>query len=151
VLWPPATGAESRPRNDRSLVLRVGLAGHRVLLAGDLGSAAERDLLESGAAVRGDLLVLPHHGSRGSSSPALLSAVGAAIALVSAPCSSRAHLPAAETLERATRRGMQLGWTGRDGAILVALRRDSPAMLSRWATLPKCAGRSPGDPSRGVP
>ena len=78
-LWPPKS-ARLASRNDASLVLRVELAGKRVLLTGDIGISAERGLLAAGADLRADVLMLAHHGSRGSSSPEFLEAVGAEVA-----------------------------------------------------------------------
>jgi competence protein ComEC len=121
-LWPPP-GATGGARNERSLVLRVEVGRRRVLLAGDIGRSAESALLRAGADVGADVLVLPHHGSRGSSSEAFLAAVDASVAVVSTPCWSRFGMPHAETRQRVRRAGLPLWWTGRDGAVLVALGR----------------------------
>jgi competence protein ComEC len=114
-LWPApgATGSQ----NERSLALRVEVGARSVLLLGDLG-AAERALLEDPASLRADVLVLPHHGSRRSSSRALLQAAGAPVRVVSAPCVGR--LPHPDALRRARESG-SLWWTGRDGAVRVGL------------------------------
>jgi competence protein ComEC len=122
-LWPPREGAVStRDRsNDRSLVLHVALAGVRVLLPGDLEAAGEGALLASGADLAAELLKLPHHGSRTSSSPEFLAAVGARWAVASAPRAGRFGMPHAEVLARLEADGVGLAWTGRDGAVLVGL------------------------------
>lgn len=138
-LWPPAIGRspEELPalatRNDRSLVLLVELAGQRVLLTGDIGRTAEKALLEhaqsTGEDVGADVLKIAHHGSRGSSSTPFLTAIGADVAIVSAPCVSRAGLPTREALSRARRAGLAVWWTGRDGAVLVSLSEDGPVRV----------------------
>ena len=84
------------------------------------GQPAERALLESGADLRSDILKVGHHGSRASASSDFLSAVGASVALVSAPC-GRQSLPSAETMDRLKAAGDAVWWTGRDGALFVAL------------------------------
>jgi competence protein ComEC len=119
-LWPPA-GELPLSQNDRSLVLRVAVAGRRVLLPGDLESAGEAALLASGADLRADVLKLPHHGSRSSSGTAFLAAVGAGLAVASAPCAGRFGMPHAEVLARARAAALSLWWTGRDGAVSVQL------------------------------
>jgi competence protein ComEC len=121
-LWPPA---DARPgsRNDRSLVVRIDVAGQRVLLPGDIEAGAEAELVASGADLRADVLALPHHGSRSSSSVAFLAAVGAGVALVSAPCGGRYAMPHPDVVARARARGMSLWWTGPDGALIVGLSR----------------------------
>jgi competence protein ComEC len=127
-LWPPAGATGSS--NERSLALRIEAGAQRLLLLGDLGRAEAELLARSGAELRAEVLVLPHHGSRGSSSTALLRAVSPQVAIVSAPCRGRLPHPAA--LERARAAGASLWWTGRDGAIRVALG-DRLAVLP-WAS-----------------
>ena len=62
VLHPPPVGPEGN-ENARSLVLLVRHAGHTVLLTGDLeGPGLARVLMLP--AVRADVLMAPHHGSR---------------------------------------------------------------------------------------
>src|SRR5262249_30306879 len=64
--------------NDASLVLRVGFGGRGILFAGDLEADGEGELAgrrEVGQPVAADLLKVPHHGSRTSSSPELIDAV----------------------------------------------------------------------------
>lgn len=84
VLHPGATMGDV-PRvkdNDRSCVLRVAAAGGSVLLAGDIEAAGERELLDrSGGKVMSDVVLVPHHGSRSSSSPRFVRRVGAAHAI----------------------------------------------------------------------
>ena len=138
-LWP-ASEAGAASRNDRSLTLRVHVAGRTVLLPGDLEAAAERRLLDSGATLHADVLKLAHHGSRTSSSAAWLAAVDGAVAVASAPHFGRFGMPHAEVVARVRAAGYALWWTGRDGAVLVGLgpilhvwgwRRATPARWSR--------------------
>ncbi len=119
-LWPPPV-AERRSRNDRSLVVRIELAGHSVLFPGDLEASAEFDLVSSGADLASEIIALSHHGSRTSSTELFLEAVGAKVAIASAPCGGRFGMPHAEVIERATAEGPSVWWTGRDGAVMVGL------------------------------
>ncbi|NRA00709.1 MAG: DNA internalization-related competence protein ComEC/Rec2 [Myxococcales bacterium] len=118
-VWPPPL-RRSANRNDRSLVVRVEVAGLRLLAPGDIESRAEQRLIDSGADLSSDVLLLPHHGSRTSSSASLLAAVGAQVAIVSAPCRGRFGMPHPEVLERARAAGLAVWWTGRDGAVVVS-------------------------------
>jgi competence protein ComEC len=119
-LWPQrdSTGTS---RNDRSLVVRVAVAGRRVLLPGDLEAEGEAALLAANAELGAEVLKLPHHGSRTSSTPAFLAAVGASIAISSAPCEGRFGMPHPEVVRRARDEGAALWWTGRDGAVRIGL------------------------------
>jgi competence protein ComEC len=119
-LWPPP-GTAGASRNDRSLVLRVETHGARVLLPGDIDARTERTLVAAGADLRADVLALPHHGSDTSSSRVFLRAVEASVAIASAPCQGRFGMPHPGVLERAREAGLPVWWTGRDGAVLVAL------------------------------
>jgi competence protein ComEC len=66
VLWPP-DGLDGWRPNDRSLVLRLTVAGHTILLPGDIERAAMNALLESAEdgrlSLSSDVLIAPHHGS----------------------------------------------------------------------------------------
>jgi competence protein ComEC len=68
------------------------------------------------------VLVLPHHGSRSSSSAEFLDAVKATVAIASAPCDGRFGMPHREVIDRAKAADLSVWWTGRDGAVLVGLR-----------------------------
>jgi competence protein ComEC len=138
VLWPPRVGTEHWSANDRSLVLRVSLAaggGRRVLLTGDVEARAEAALVAGSASLAAEVLKLPHHGSRSSSTSALLSRVGAEIAVASAPRHGRLPLPHPAVLARVEAEGARVLWTGRDGAVLVAL--DAQARVRCFAVDPR--------------
>lgn len=67
VLWPPSDLPSEVSTNDTSLVLRMSVAGRRLLLTGDIERLAIRRLLadhESGRIdLSADVLVAPHHGA----------------------------------------------------------------------------------------
>jgi competence protein ComEC len=135
-LWPPVSSPVGS-RNDRSLVVRVEVGARRILLPGDLEASGEAELIASGADLRADLLKLAHHGSRGSSSLAFLEAVGAPLAVASAPCAGRFSMPHPDVLARSRAQGMTVWWTGRDGAVLVGLG-DPPAARGTGARRRHC-------------
>lgn len=140
-LWPPRCertpgrpGCRGSGRNDRSLVVRIDAASTRILFPGDLERAGEFALLESEADVRADVLRVPHHGSRSSSSREFLEAVSPALALASAPCLGRFEMPAPEVAMRLRTVGAALSWTGPSGALVVGL---GPAReLRPWRAAP---------------
>jgi competence protein ComEC len=142
-LWPPPGGG-SVARNDGSLVVRIEVAGRRVLLPGDLEAAGEAALVASGADLRADVVTLPHHGSRSSSTALFLQAVAPAIAVASAPCRGRFEMPHTEVLERAHAADASVWWTGRDGAVLVGLGNP----LVAWGHAPPRSDRCRAPPPR---
>lgn len=124
ALLHPAPGdyRTARRGNDLSCVLRVSAAGHSALLTADIERAAEAQLVARDArALRAELLLVPHHGSRSSSSPAFLSAVAPRWAVVTAGYRNRFHHPAEEVLERYRASGAALLRTDLDGAVQVRL------------------------------
>ncbi|MBI5233216.1 MAG: DNA internalization-related competence protein ComEC/Rec2 [Deltaproteobacteria bacterium] len=103
--------------NDNSLVLRVAYGEREFLFTGDIGSRAESALV--GKDIGSDVLKVPHHGSKGSSSPDFLRAVGASVAVVSAGTGNIFGLPHPDTLERFSSAGTRLFRTDTDGAVTI--------------------------------
>jgi competence protein ComEC len=113
--------------NDASLVLRLGFAGRAVLFPGDLEADGEGELVGRtalGQAVAADVVKVPHHGSRTSSSDELIDTVRPTLAVISLGWRNRFHFPAAEVLRRYSERGARVLRTDRDGAITVTIRPD---------------------------
>ena len=61
--------------NDTSIVLRIDYGATSFLLTGDMEADAERDLVNSGANLKVDVLQVGHHGSSTSTSYVFLNAV----------------------------------------------------------------------------
>ena len=60
--------AEKRKSNNLSCVLRIDAGGRRMLLTSDIEARDEAALLQrDAAALKADVLLVPHHGSRTSS------------------------------------------------------------------------------------
>jgi competence protein ComEC len=132
VLWPPPGILSPQDgcltsSNDGGLVMAVRYAGRQVLLTADIGREVERLLVRRmGDALRTDVLKIPHHGSRSSSSRVFLQAVQPAMAVLSAsrPKGGRRRVrmpPHAEVLKRYRDLGVPVWFTGRDGAIQVEI------------------------------
>ncbi|HTA18331.1 MAG TPA: ComEC/Rec2 family competence protein [Polyangia bacterium] len=113
--------------NDASLVLRLSFAGRAVLFAGDLEADGEGELVGRravGQDVAADVLKVPHHGSRTSSSAELIDAVRPTLAVMSLGWRNRFHFPAAEVVARYAARGADVLRTDRDGAVTITIARD---------------------------
>ena len=105
--------------NALSCVLRIGAAGGgtpAALLVGDIEALQEQALLERGANLKADLLLVPHHGSKTSSSPGFLDAVQPRTALVQAGYRNRFGHPADEVLQRYRARGIGVVQSAHCGA-----------------------------------
>lgn len=85
-LHPGQESGAQEDDNARSCVLRVSAAqdgGAAILLTGDIGAPQEAQLVRAApAALRAEVLVVPHHGSATSSSAAFLRAVQPDVAVV---------------------------------------------------------------------
>jgi competence protein ComEC len=118
VLHPAAPlSEEGRADNDLSMVLRIKLDEFSVLLAADIGAAAEEAVVKAVPDVAGLVLKVPHHGSRTSSSPLFLKTVGPKIAVISVGSGNRYGLPDEDVLARYENAGIRLFRTDRDGAV----------------------------------
>ena len=105
--------------NAMSCVLRVSGGSRSALLTGDIEKEQEAALLAAvPAALRSDLLIVPHHGSKTSSTGAFLDAVQPKVAVVQAGYRNRFGHPAAEVLTRLRERGIRIATTPDCGAWL---------------------------------
>ena len=77
----------------------VGIGARRVLIPGDIEAAGEDWLVRTGTDITADVLVVPHHGSRSSSSQPFLAAVRPAVTVIPVGRNPYGH-PHEEVLER---------------------------------------------------
>jgi len=107
--------------NDASCVLQVSAGSHRLLLTGDIERAAEAELLRSGRLQDVDVVIVPHHGSRTSSSPSFVRALHPDLAIISAGFGNRWGLPHVEVAGRWRASGAEVLTTAASGAISLRL------------------------------
>jgi competence protein ComEC len=104
VLAPCPGFDEGYGANDNSFVVRLRHGRRSFLFTGDVEQAAEQALVARyGARLRSDVLKVPHHGSRTSSTDALLRAVSPWLAVVSAGRGNRFGHPHADVIARLAR------------------------------------------------
>ncbi|MEO5795405.1 MAG: DNA internalization-related competence protein ComEC/Rec2 [Rhodoferax sp.] len=109
VLHPLATDyAVAQKPNALSCVLRISNGMHTALLVADIEQPQEASLVAKNVALKADVLLVPHHGSKTSSSPAFLDAVRPRFALVQAGYRNRFGHPAPSVLQRYEERGIQV-------------------------------------------
>jgi competence protein ComEC len=87
----------------------------------------ERLVARHGGALRSAVLKAGHHGSRTSSSEALLEAVRPELAVVSSGARNEYGHPSPEVVERLERRGAEVARTDREGTVVVRAGADG-----RW-------------------
>jgi competence protein ComEC len=104
--------------NNRSCVLRIEGGGGRVLITGDIELAAERQLLQRAPGLlTAEVLLVPHHGSKTSSSPEFVRQVAPHHAVFTVGYRNRFGHPRAEVLERYRAAGSSLLRTDESGAL----------------------------------
>ena len=121
VLHPPPPDWErQRVRNDDSLVLEIRYRDVALLLTGDAGAEVEHAIapMLTRAPIR--ILKVGHHGSRTSTSRALVDAWQPQIAVISCGRGNRFGHPAPDVLNRLDAAGVRIYRTDRDGQITIA-------------------------------
>ena len=117
VLHPLASDYDIQNKsNSLSCVLRISNGAQTALLTGDIEAAQEARLVADAAPLRADVLLVPHHGSKTSSSAAFLDAVQPRFALIQAGYRNRYGHPAEPVLLRYAQRHIRVFDSPRCGA-----------------------------------
>lgn len=119
-VWP-STGCEGvRGHNGRSLVVELDYGMRSILLTGDINRTREQCLLKEGLGPV-DVLVVPHHGSKTSSSSEFVGQIRPEIAIVPVGWRNSLKLPNPQVLERYRNAGSNLLRTDLDGTVCVEI------------------------------
>ncbi len=141
ILYPRSTllrGTRS-DLNSNSVVIRLDHKDICFLFTGDAEDPTERDLLNRGLD-ECEVLKVAHHGSKHSTSDALLRAVKPKYAAISAGAGNRYGHPAPETLSRLERAGVEVHRTDLQGTItFISSGRSISIRSQRDATAPNVA------------
>ncbi len=119
VAAPPGLDA-----NNASLVVRVEYGRRAVLLTGDIGIDGEAELVARagiGLPLASDVIKVPHHGSRTSSSEELLAAVNPTLAVASVGKHNTFRLPNPSVLSRYAGRAVAVHRTDQEGAVTLTI------------------------------
>ena len=106
--------------NNSSCVIKVSGGGSTLLLTGDIEALTELSMLRQyGKQLQSTVLLVPHHGSRTSSSDAFITAVSPQYAIISAGKYNRYHLPAQSVITRYLQHQVKVYSTANSGAIVI--------------------------------
>ncbi|MDK1023754.1 MAG: DNA internalization-related competence protein ComEC/Rec2 [Gammaproteobacteria bacterium] len=117
--------------NNRSCVLLISVGQSRILLPGDIEKEVEKELVASGIS-NVELLVVPHHGSRTSSTPLFLNTLQPGYAIVSAGYMNRFQHPDDLVVNRYLHRGVRLLNTATEGEIDIKITPSEPLKISSY-------------------
>ena len=92
-------------KNDDSLVIKLTYREVDILFTGDIGKKAEDRLIASGMDLRSEILKVPHHGSRTSSTAPFIDAVQPQYAIFSLGQNSLFQFPHSDVVARYRERG----------------------------------------------
>jgi len=124
VLWPVAsTNPNSSSGNNDSVVLRVQFGDRSILLTGDIEAPAEEAILTAVGGrrenLKTDIVKVPHHGSKSSSTPSFIMITDPSHAVISVGQTSVFGHPNPAVVERWKAAGSQVLTTGNSGTITV--------------------------------
>jgi competence protein ComEC len=108
--------------NNNSCVIRVNAGNESILLTGDIESEAEARLIDAyGELLESDVLIVPHHGSKTSSTLDFLDAVQPELALMSAGYRNQYGFPHRRVVKHYQSKNIQLINTAQSGAISLVI------------------------------
>ncbi|MBA3582376.1 MAG: DNA internalization-related competence protein ComEC/Rec2 [Gammaproteobacteria bacterium] len=129
ILWPEG---EQYVGNNQSCVLKVSVGTQAILLTGDIEAPAEEALLSAATDVRATIIVVPHHGSRSSSTPEFVKAVQAELAVATTGYRNRYRFPREEVMQRYSDNGAVWLNTATVGAVGILLDAAHWQLQYRW-------------------
>lgn len=111
---------EDRDLNNNSLVLKITYNGISFLFPGDIETQSEEKLVSNaGSTLDSDILLVPHHGSRNSSTTLFLKAISPEICVISSGKGNRFGFPHKETIKRLRETGCRIIWIDEVGTVQV--------------------------------
>lgn len=127
ILNPPRHSVDPDNANSRSIVVRIATPEMSVLFTGDADEAAETAMVDILSPT--DVIKVPHHGSRTSSSEASLKQIRPAVAVVSIGRYNSFGHPAPEVMARYSEIGSRIYRTDRDGALRLIAEKQADRRL----------------------
>lgn len=113
-----------KDKNNTSCILQVSTAAGRVLFTGDIEKLAEDYLVRTyGTKLAADYLIVPHHGSKTSSSYRFLLEVSPQYAIASLGFDNRFHFPHEKTLANMQSLGIDFFRTDACGMVSILLKK----------------------------
>ena len=119
--------------NERSCVLKITSALGSLLLTGDIEKSNELTLVESQPDMLiSDVLIVPHHGSKTSSTPAFIDAVSPSVSIFTPGYLNRYKHPTSEVLARYQATNSVLYRTDKQGALILHFKDKNNIHISPW-------------------
>ena len=131
-LSPDTSSVKRDKRNNRSCVLQVSSKAGSVLFTGDIEKAIEQQLLiRYGRQLGSDILIVPHHGSKTSSTSAFITAVDPEISIFSVGYKNRFKFPNNKVMASYEILGGTLLQTDKNGALSITLTSKEGVLIEK--------------------
>jgi competence protein ComEC len=135
----PEPEQNDKTRNNASCVLRVSVGQESILLSADIEKLTEDRLVQRHRSnlsnLKSTFLVVPHHGSKTSSSQSFIDVVSPEVALVPVGYKNRYRMPHSSVLQRYKDSSIKLKQTFSTGAISIKLGQiNSTSRLTEYRT-----------------
>lgn len=123
---------ETLNKNNASLLLKLSFGKVSFLFTGDIEKEAEESLIREGVNIKADVLKVPHHGSKTSSTEGFLKGVNPQIAVISLGYANQFMFPHKAVIERYQNMGINLMRTDLMGAVRVETDGRERLVSSYW-------------------
>ncbi len=121
VISPPNM-IDNREVNNRSLVLKISYKGRSIMFPGDIESETESRLVKKfGRNLNSDVLLVPHHGSKYSSTSSFVQMVSPEVCVISAGKDNSFGFPNPEIIKRLNNTGSKILRIDQKGAARIEI------------------------------
>jgi competence protein ComEC len=129
VLYPAknfkTAGEKWRDSNNNSLTVRVSFGETSILFPGDIEHQAERELIGlSKSKLKSSILLVPHHGSKTSSSKEFIDCVMPEIAIISSGYKNRYGFPDIKTVKRIKDKNIKIIRVDQRGSVIFDINKE---------------------------
>ena len=132
-LLQQSSRAKREQRNNQSCVLQVSSKAGSVLFTGDIEKRTEQQLLSRyGRQLDSDILIVPHHGSKTSSTAAFIKAVDPEISIFSVGYKNRFKFPNNKVMASYVALGGTLLQTDKSGALSISLTSKTGLVIEKY-------------------
>ena len=118
--------------NDSSCVVLIQLNGLSILLTGDIETKAEQIFLRQYPNLTINILLVPHHGSKTSSTGPFVKQLKPDLGIISSGYLNRFNLPSEIVMKRYQVNGVEMFNTANSGAVEITLDSFGKPIIKQW-------------------
>ncbi|WP_338960864.1 ComEC/Rec2 family competence protein [Spiroplasma endosymbiont of Lasioglossum villosulum] len=107
--------------NNKSLVLLLKVYNYKILFTGDIEEQTENLLVNTHVLSKINILQVPHHGSKTSSTISFLKTLNSELALISGHYQKRRQFPNIETLNNLKKINAQVYYSGKNKTVIIRI------------------------------